>query len=289
MRNRILLLSLLFVVSYMNLYAITKNNDTPSSKLKTTMTTDSTTKVLLKTTEGDITLALYNDTPKHRDNFIKLVEDGTYNGTLFHRVIKEFMIQGGDVDSKTAKPNQSLGSGDVGYTLEKEIIYPEHFHKRGALAAARTGDQVNPEKRSSGSQFYIVTGKVFTKGQLDAMQKQRENRARQNIFQELSAPYRKEIMKMQIAKDNDGVEALRQKLIDETEKEYAKHPATFTDEQIKEYTTIGGAPHLDGEYTVYGEVISGMDIVDKIESVETDYNDRPNNDIKIIEATIINK
>lgn len=277
--NRVLVVFFCLVVGSMTSWSSELN--------KKNMETEKMSKALLKTTLGDIVIGLYNDTPKHRDNFIKLAKEGVYNGTLFHRVIKDFMIQGGDVDSKTAKPHQQLGSGDVGYTIEKEIVYPAHFHKRGALAAARTGDQVNPEKRSSGSQFYIVTGKAFTKQQLDNMSKQKENRAKQNIFQNLVNPYRKELMKMQIAKDSVGIESLRQKLISETEKEYAKNPVAFTEEQIKEYTTIGGAPHLDGEYTVYGELLEGMDVVEKIEKETTDHNDRPVKDIKILSVELI--
>lgn len=245
------------------------------------------TKVLLHTSLGDITLGLYNDTPLHRDNFIANVKNGVYNGTLFHRVIKDFMIQGGDVDSKDAPKGKMLGSGDIGHTVEAEFVYPKHFHKRGALAAARTGDAVNPEKRSSGSQFYIVTGKVFSQEQLEAMANQKAYRKKQDLFQKNTAPYRKEIMKMQIARDTAGVEALRQKIIEITEAEYAKNPEGFTPEQIEIYSTIGGTPHLDGEYTVYGEVLSGMDVVEKIEGETTDRNDRPENDIKIISAKII--
>lgn len=245
------------------------------------------TKVLLHTSLGDITVLLYDDTPLHRDNFIANVKNGVYTGTLFHRVIKEFMIQGGDVDSKDAPKGKMLGSGDIGHTVEAEFVYPKHFHKRGALAAARTGDAVNPEKRSSGSQFYIVTGKIFTREQLEAMENQKAYRKKQNLFQKNSAPFRKEILKLQLAHDTAGVESLRQKIIEITETEYAENPEKFTAEQIDTYTTIGGTPHLDGEYTVYGEVISGMDVVAKIEVETTDRNDRPENDIKIISAKIL--
>ena len=198
--------------------------------------TQKMTKVLLKTTFGDITIALYDDTPAHRDNFHKLVNDKFYDGVLFHRIIKGFMIQGGDPDSKTAKPGQRLGSGDVGYTIPAEFV-PAHFHKRGAVCAARMGDNVNPQKASSGCQFYIVDGTVY---------------------------------------DNDKLNMIAQRT-----------GKTFTPEQIQAYTTVGGAPFLDGDYTVFGEVISGMDVVDKIASQQKDGADRPVEDIKIISATMM--
>ncbi|MDE6491412.1 MAG: peptidylprolyl isomerase, partial [Muribaculaceae bacterium] len=150
------------------------------------MSTDTNNvKVEISTTMGDITIMLYGDTPKHRDNFVKLAKEGFYDGTLFHRVINEFMVQAGDPDSKTAKPGQHLGSGDPGYTIEAEIEYPAHFHKRGALAAARTADQVNPERRSSGSQFYIVTGKAYNEQQIGQLENQLSQMQMQGIFQQL--------------------------------------------------------------------------------------------------------
>lgn len=256
------------------------------NKAKQVMT-DNCKKILVKTSLGDIKIALYNETPKHRDNFLKLVEEKYYEGTLFHRVIKQFMIQAGDGESKNAAPGQQLGAGNIGYTIPAEFVYPKYFHKRGALAAARTADQINPEKESSGSQFYIVTGQVFKKQMLDQMLQQMEYRKKQNLFQKNAAPYRKELMKMQIAKDTAGVEAIRQKLIDMTEKEYAENPVSFTEEQIEAYTTVGGAPHLDGDYTVFGEILEGMDVVAKIEEAQTDRSDRPKEDIKIISAEVV--
>ena len=258
-----------------------------SSENKTNKMTDNCKMVLVKTTLGDIKIALYNETPKHRDNFLKLVEEKYYEGTLFHRVIKQFMIQAGDGDSKNAVPGQQLGAGNIGYTIPAEFVYPKYFHKRGVLAAARTADQINPEKESSGSQFYIVTGQVFKKQALDQLVMQLEYRKKQDLFQKNAAPYRKDLMKMQIAKDSAGLEAMRQKLIDATEKEYAENPVTFTEEQIQAYTTVGGAPHLDGDYTVFGEIVDGMDVVAKIEAVQTDRYDRPKEDIRIISAEIV--
>lgn len=263
-------------------------SDNTNANSTTSTMNDNDAKVIITTDMGDITLLLYGDTPAHRDNFLKLARQGTYEGTLFHRVIKEFMIQGGDPESRTAKPGQSLGSGDVGYTLEKEIVYPRHFHKRGALAAARTGDQVNPERRSSGCQFYIVTGRKFTEEQMEQMGKSRQGKAMQDYFMGLARSRQEEIMKLQAAGDRAGLDSLQQKLVAETEAHFAANPpAGFTPEQIEAYTTVGGAPHLDGEYTVYGEVIAGMDVVDKIEAVATDKGDRPLDDVHIISVRIV--
>lgn len=245
------------------------------------------TKVEIKTSLGDIVVGLYKETPKHHDNFVKLVNEGYYNGVLFHRVIDKFMIQTGDGNSKTAKPGQMLGTGDPGYTIEAEFVYPKFFHKRGALAAARTADQVNPERRSSGSQFYIVTGKAYNDQQLVQMERQMQQMNLQSIFQAKAAANQKEIMRLRMARDTAGTEALRQKLIAETEAEAAQNPVKFTDAQREAYSTVGGTPHLDNQYTVFGEVLEGMDVVAKIEAVNTDRNDRPTEDIKIISAKVI--
>ena len=254
---------------------------------KTNVIIPEMTKVELKTSLGDIVVGLYKETPKHHDNFVKLVKEGYYNGVLFHRVINDFMIQTGDGNSKTAKPGQMLGTGDPGYTVEAEFVYPKFFHKRGALAAARTADQVNPERRSSGSQFYIVTGKVYNEQQIMQMEHQMNQMNLQSIFQAKAAANQKEIMRLRMARDTAGTEALRQRLIAETEAEAAKNPVKLTEEQRAAYTTVGGTPHLDNQYTVFGEVLEGMDVVAKIEGVATDRNDRPTEDIKLISATAI--
>ncbi len=190
------------------------------------------TKVLLSTEYGNIKIKLFNETPQHRDNFIKLVKEGFYNETLFHRVIKDFMIQGGDPDSKNAQKGEYLGEGDVGYTIPAEFN-TKLIHKRGALAAARQGDNVNPQKRSSGCQFYIVQGRKFTTEEIERIEKSKQGRIE------------------------------------------------YTDEQYKTYETVGGTPHLDMDYTVFGEVIEGLDVVDKIAAVKRDRKDRPLEDIKI--------
>ena len=242
----------------------------------------------IETSLGDIKVKLYNETPKHRDNFIKLAEDGTYNGTLFHRVIKDFMVQAGDPESKNAPKGKMLGSGDVGYTVPAEFVYPKYFHKKGALSAARQGDNVNPKKESSGCQFYIVTGKVYNDSTLLGMESQMNENKINVIFNTLAQKHMKEIYKMRKANDENGLYDLQEKLFAQAQEMAAKQPEFhFTPEQIEAYTTVGGTPHLDGEYTVFGEVVKGLDIVDKIQQVKTDRSDRPEEDVKITKVTIL--
>ena len=243
--------------------------------------------VEIKTSVGDITIRLYGETPKHRDNFLKLVNDGFYNDVLFHRVINKFMIQTGDPESKGAPAGKMLGAGSPGYDIDAEIVYPQFFHKRGALAAARQGDEVNPDRRSSGSQFYIVTGKVYNASQLGQMEKQLQMQQMQAIFNDLASQHRDSIMAMRRNRDQAGLQALQDELVKKTEAEAAKNPAKFTDAQREAYTTVGGTPHLDGTYTVFGEVVEGMDIVAKIETTATGAQDRPKEDIKIISMKVI--
>ena len=250
------------------------------------MENEKRTLVKLETTMGNITVALYNETPKHRDNFIKLVKEGVYDSTLFHRVIKQFMIQAGDPDSKNASDTAMLGSGDVGYTIPAEFN-PKFFHKKGVLAAARQGDDVNPEKASSGCQFYIVTGRKFTEPQLLGMENKINEQREEALFDSLARQHMKEIYKMRKAGDNAGLlelqdtlEAQARELADKEEK------FRFTPEQIKAYSTIGGAPHLDGSYTVFGEVTEGMEVVDNIEIAKTNRADRPIENIRILKASI---
>ena len=245
------------------------------------------TKVKLETSLGDIVVELYNETPQHRDNFVKLVKEGYYDGVLFHRVIKDFMIQTGDGNSKTAGPNAMLGDGDPGYTIEAEFVYPKYFHKRGALAAARTADQVNPERRSSGSQFYIVTGKIYSSDELKMMTQRMADMRKQDIFRRLLNENRTRVEELQKTQDMAALQELQNELIQKTEAEAAENPFTLTDEQIDAYTSVGGTPHLDGQYTVFGEVIEGMDVVDKIQNTTTGRADRPTVDIKIVKATIV--
>ena len=244
------------------------------------------TTVKLETTMGDITVKLYNETPKHRDNFIKLAKEGVYDNTLFHRVIKNFMIQAGDPESKTASDTASLGSGDVGCTIPAEFN-PKFIHKKGALAAARQGDEVNPKKESSGCQFYIVTGQVFSEEQLLDLEQRMRDAQLTAIFNSLAQKRIKDIYKMRRAGDNDGLMALQNELENQA-REIMKEetPAAFTPEQIKTYTTIGGAPHLDGAYTIFGEVTEGMDVIDRIQKVKTNKKDRPLENIRILKAIV---
>ena len=243
-------------------------------------TNEKTTYVLIKTELGDIKIKLYNETPLHRDNFIKLVKEGYFNGTLFHRVIKGFMIQGGDPDSKGAPAGKSLGTGGPEYNIPAEIVYPQYFHKRGALAAARQADQVNPERESSGSQFYIVWGDVYNQGKLSQMEKQLSQMQEQTIFDRLVSEHRAKIMEFRRNKDQEGLYQLQEDLIAQTKAESTALGAPkFTPEQKEAYTTVGGTPHLDNQYTVFGEVVEGLDIVEKIQKVETGAGDRPKKDI----------
>ena len=193
-------------------------------------TKEITTMVLISTNYGEMKAILYNETPLHRDNFIKLVKEGYYDGTLFHRVIDGFMIQGGDPDSKTAKPKQMLGQGGPGYTIPAEFKQ-ELIHKKGALAAARMGDNVNPQKASSGSQFYIAQGKRYTSEELNMLQ--------------------------------------------------ARMGKQFNQTQKDAYVNEGGVPFLDYEYTVFGQVIEGLEVIDKIAKVQKDRYDRPVEDVKM--------
>ena len=236
-------------------------------------------KVKIQTMLGDIIVRLYDETPIHRDNFLKLVKEGYYDGTLFHRVIKDFMIQGGDPDSKGAPAGKMLGVGGPDYTLEAEIK-DGLFHKRGALAAARQGDEVNPERRSSGSQFYIVWGQVYNEGQLRQFSKQMKMQKIQSVFNRLAAEHRTEIMQMRRDRNRAGLQELQDKLAAEAEKQAAGFTG-LTDEQLKIYSTIGGTPHLDGQYTVFGEVEEGLDVVEMIQAAATGHGDRPVDDLEM--------
>lgn len=265
---------------------------TPNDSIEMTQQTPDTAsaKVLVETTMGNFTVLLYGDTPKHRDNFLKLAEEGYYDSTLFHRVIKEFMIQAGDPDSKTAKQGQHLGAGGPDYKIDAEIVYPKHYHKRGALAAARQGDQVNPMKQSSGSQFYIVTGQKLDTAQVAAMEQRMQQTRMQEVFNKLAMAHRDEIIEMQRRGDRAALQALQDTLIAQSDAEVAAHPAPGMTAEMKEaYTTVGGAPHLDGAYTVFGEVIDGMDTVDKIEKAQTDGADRPKTDIRILKMKVLSE
>ena len=211
--------------------------------------------VLISTDMGDITVRLYDETPEHRDNFLKLAGEGYYDGLLFHRVIRNFMVQGGDPDSRNAQPGTRLGGGGPGHTLTAEIM-DEFFHKKGALAAARQGDQVNPERRSSGSQFYMVHGKVWRAGELDTMELQRDMAMQQNIFRIHFEAAQEEINQFRAENNEQGFNIRIAELREEADSLFRAAPKfRFSESQRTSYTTVGGYPSLDGAYTVFGEVI----------------------------------
>lgn len=235
------------------------------------------TKVVIVTDYGDIVLVLYDQTPQHRDNFIKLAQEGFYDGTLFHRVMKEFMIQGGDPESKNAQPGVQLGKGGPGYTVPAEFV-PEYIHKRGALAAARLPDMINPAKESSGSQFYIVQGHVFSDYELDRVEEQfAEGRARQMYSQYLQ----EEEVAMQNAGEPVYADSVQVRAGRRASAYLLENPFRMKAEDRETYKTIGGSPHLDGDYTVFGEVVKGMEVIDKIAELETDNASRPKVDVVI--------
>lgn len=242
--------------------------------------------VIISTDFGNIELVLYDETPGHKQNFLKHARAGFYDGTLFHRVIEGFMIQGGDPDSRNAAPNVQLGVGGPGYTIPAEIN-PKFYHKKGALAAARQGDNVNPNKESSGSQFYIVQGKPYTMQNLQVLERQ-QNENRKNIIlgDLLGKPenieLRNRYSELVNARDTQGLQKFYIEMNPLVEQEFAKTvPFKFTEDQLQTYSTLGGVPALDGDYTVFGEVVAGWEVVDSIAAAKTNAQDRPEQDIKI--------
>lgn len=237
--------------------------------------------VVVRTQYGDMRFKLYNETPLHRDNFIKLAKEGFYKDLLFHRVIKDFMVQGGDPNSRAATDTTYLGKGGPGYTIPAEIIYPHFFHKKGALAAARTGNDSNPNKESSGSQFYIVVGKKFSDKDLRKMEDEKIERAYLSKNNDLQTESKATIKEFYSSGDLDGLAAFRRGL-DTQAKEWAETENPRYSEQEREaYKKDGGAPHLNGEYTVFGEMLDGWDVLDKIQKSKTSSNDRPVDDVKM--------
>ncbi len=288
MKKTVIILSIIMSVFIGTACAQTnKRNSTKKTAEMEQNSNKNDVKVIMHTSMGDVTLLLYGDTPKHLQNFVKLAGEGYYDGLLFHRVIKDFMVQGGDPDSRDAAAGQPLGMGSPDYKIDAEIAWPRAFHKRGALAAAREGDQVNPQHKSSGSQFYIVTGRTFNQQQLDQMEQQLKHAATQEILDTLVAQNRDSIMTLRRNRDSAGLQQLQSELIEQAKKMATENPVAFTPEMREAYTTVGGAPHLDRAYTVFGEVIEGMDIVDKIQQAETDRRDRPVNDIRILKMEVV--
>ena len=236
--------------------------------------------ILISTSLGNMKLKLFNETPQHRDNFLKLVKEHFYDSLLFHRVIQDFMIQGGDPESKYATSKKILGDGDLKYTIPAEFV-PSLCHKKGMLCAARNGDDENPEKASSACQFYIVQGKVRTDDELTAFEKRINkpiiNKLKEDILNKPeNSALREKIAVAKTEQNNDSLMVyfkIVNKLVDDA---YAKTPHyTFPLEHKTIYKTIGGTPHLDSQYTIFGEVVEGLDVIDKIATVGKNKDDRP--------------
>ncbi len=247
-------------------------------------------KVLISTNFGDMKFVLYDDTPKHRDAFLELAHEGYYNETLFYRVIQDFLIQGGSKSSKGATPGERIGYGDPDKTVDDEIL-PHYFHKKGALCAPRQPDEVNPWQQSDISQFYIVKGRVHSEGELDTMEMSVNRPIRSKIVRKyLTDDVRAELKMLKEEKMVDAFREIADKVKQQIETEYELHPGVleFSREQREAYTTIGGYPDLDGEYTIFGECISGFETIDKIAGLRTDENNRPFTDVKI-EITVLDE
>jgi len=239
--------------------------------------------VEISTNLGTMKFELYDDTPKHRDAFIRLANEGYYDGTLFYRVIEDFLIQGGSKSSRNAAPGKLIGYGDPEHTVDDEII-PGHIHKKGALCAPRQPDEVNPFKQSDISQFYVVKGQVFTTGALDTMEMAVNRPIRKKITDQVYTPdIQEKLKKLKAEKQVDEFREIAERVKKDIEAAYQLHAEVleFTDAQRKAYTTVGGYPDLDGKYTVFGECISGFDVIDKIAAQKTDGNNRPLTDVKI--------
>ena len=235
-------------------------------------------------------LRLYDDTPKHRDAFIELANEEYYNGTLFYRVIQDFLIQGGSKSSKDAPPGKRIGYGDPDKTVDDEIL-SHYFHKKGALCAPRQPDEINPFKQSDISQFFIVKGRVHSEGELDTMEMAVNRPIRNAIVQKhMTSEIRATLKKLKEEKKVDEFREIADKVREDIEAEYNLHTETikFSEEQRKAYTTVGGYPDLDGKYTIFGECISGFEVIDKIAALKTDANNRPLTDVKI-NVTILNE
>lgn len=240
-------------------------------------------KVRVSTNQGNMTFVLYDDTPKHRDAFLELVNEGYFNETLFYRVIQDFLIQGGSKSSRNAAPGKRIGYGDPDKTVNDEIL-PHYFHKTGALCAPRQPDEVNPFKQSDISQFFIVKGRVYTEGELDTMEIAVNRPIRNRIIRKhLTDEVRAELDALKELKEVEAFREIADRVKQQIETEYSLQTGRleFSDEQRKAYTSVGGYPDLDGKYTIFGECISGFDVIDKIASLRTDANNRPITDVKL--------
>ena len=236
--------------------------------------------VKIMTKYGDMKVVLYNETPLHRDNFMKLTKEGVFDSLLFHRVIKGFMVQGGDPNSKRATKDQTLGDGDLNYTVPAEFR-PGIIHKKGVIAAARNGDEENPERRSSATQFYLAQGKVYKLDEIPSIELKINSRATESLFLKYKADKIDTLMLFQMAGNKDGYEKLLDKIRRKAEREIEKNPIKLTQQQIATYTTLGGIPHLDGAYTVFGEVFDGLAVIDSIAAQPTGPGDRPLQNIRM--------
>lgn len=248
--------------------------------------------VRMETTHGDILIKLYEETPVHRKNFLKLVREGFYDSLLFHRVIEDFMIQGGDPDSKNASPGEQLGNGGPGYQLEAELMPQKYYHKKGVLAAARKGDQQNPLRKSSGSQFYIVHGRTYSPEELNQIEKRIQRRDSQwhtMLYMFNNRDIKEQVDSLRRSGKRKALNDLARKIGQKAQEEYGEGKFSFTTRQRKTYRETGGAPHLDGAYTVFGEVTKGMDVIDKIAALETDSNNRPKADVRILSVSVVKK
>ena len=248
------------------------------------------TEVVLETTLGEIRLKLYNDTPEHRDNFVKNVREGLYTGVTFHRVIRNFMIQTGD--PKTRPEGYEVKVDEQGDTIAEqipaEIVWPKHYHLRGMLAAAREGDEENPERMSDKYEFYIVTGRVHSDDDMDNLEKAREQRDAELLYMKKQLENKEKLDALRAARDRDGLSNLLEKLQDEAKWEVSENPPiTYPKDLRKAYRTHGGAPWLDNEYTVFGEVTEGMKVVEEIQKVKTNAQDVPLRDIRILNVRVI--
>ncbi len=240
---------------------------------------DNVSYVMIETEYGNMKVKLYDDTPKHKRNFAKLVSKGFYNDLLFHRVIEGFMIQGGDPKSKDAKPVEVLGSGGTGYTIDAEIS-DKYFHKKGAVVSARKGDNVNPEKESSGSQFYIVQGKIYTDEELDQFEDYINNSSKNKIIRKYFGenPIVEELYsRYQEDEEFEKMDSVTEEILSEADIKIFK----IHRDRREVYKKIGGVPNLDGDYTVFGEIVEGLDVIDKIAVVKTGEHDRPIENIKM--------
>lgn len=244
-------------------------------------TKPSDARVRINTTYGSMVVQLYDETPEHSRNFLRLAESGQYDSLLFHRVVNGFMIQGGDPNSLHAAPNAELGHGEIGKKLDAEIVFPQRYHKRGALAAAaRQSDRVNPKRRSSGSQFYIVQGRRHTAEELATIEDDNNKMLRQSIFYEISPFYQDSILYYEKNGMVEQLADLQMRVFAKVDEIAAERGLfSFPDELREEYLTVGGTPHLDGNYTVFGEIIEGFDVLDSIAATPVDLRSRPITDI----------